>query len=153
MATLRAVYLGLAASMGVAIPALASNDPTLQLINAHVRAGHLDQAQQMINQVLIDYPHNARAHYVAAELALRSGRLVIARGELNKAERLDPGLPFASPGAVEALKAELGLIRSNDEALALASLAPSFPAVPGVLLAGLGMLVWSIVRRHTGAAH
>jgi hypothetical protein len=138
--------------MGVAIPALASNDPTLQLINAHVRAGHLDQARQMINQVLIDYPHNARAHYVAAELALRSGRLVVARGELNKAERLDPGLPFANPGAVEALKAELGLVlRSNDEAMALASLAPSFPALPGMLLAGLGMIVWSIVRRGKGA--
>jgi hypothetical protein len=137
--------------MGVAIPALASNDPTLQLINAHVRAGHLDQAQQMINQVLIDYPHNARAHFVAAELASRSGRLVVARGELNKAERLDPGLPFASPGAVQALKAELGLTRSQNEPLALAALAPSFPGVPGLLLAGLGMIVWSFARRRQGA--
>jgi hypothetical protein len=40
----------------------------------------------MINQVLTDYPRSARAHYVAAELALRACRLVVARSDFNQAE-------------------------------------------------------------------
>jgi uncharacterized protein len=148
MATLRGAFLGLAATMGVAVPALGSNDATLQLIYDQARAGHLDQAQQMLNRVLIDHPRSARAHYVAAELASRAGRLVVARSELNQAEQLDPGLPFASPGDVRALKAEVGLVLASDDKLALASMEPNFPGISGVLLAWLGTIVWSIVRRR-----
>jgi hypothetical protein len=148
MATIRAAFLGLAATMGVAVPASASNDPMLQLIYDQARAGHLDQAQQMMIRVLTDHPRSAKAHYVAAELASTAGKLVVARSELNQAEQLDPGLPFASPGAVQALKAQLGLGLANEDKLTLAVLEPTVPGFSGVLLAWLGTIVWSIVRRQ-----
>ncbi len=55
-------------------------------------AGHLDQAQQMITQVLADHPTSAKAHYVQAELYAKEGKNALARAELGTAERLNPGL-------------------------------------------------------------
>ena len=72
-------------------------------------SGHLDQAQQMMNQVLRDHPGSAKAHYVQAELYAREGKLALARSELNRAEEIAPGLPNENPQSVRALKSELGM--------------------------------------------
>jgi uncharacterized protein len=136
MPTSRAAFLERAATSGVAIQPLPGNDPALQ---------------QVPDQVLADHLRSARAHYLAAQLAARAGRLADARGELDEAEQLDPGLPFASPGAVRALQAELGLGPASEDGLALAPLEQSVRRFPGILLAGLGLIVQSIVRRRDAA--
>jgi hypothetical protein len=104
----------------------------------------------MIDQVLVEHPRSARAHYVAAELAAREGKLGVARSELSQAEQLNPGLPFEKPQAVEALKAQLG--ERHATALALAPQpAPqhSFPWGPVLLLGGLVLFVVWLIRRRS----
>ena len=61
------------------------------------QAGKLDQAQVMIQQVLISHPKSAKAHFVQSELYARQGNLGRAREALSNAEKLAPGLPFARP--------------------------------------------------------
>jgi len=93
----------------IASPALADTEPSVDQIYAAATGGHLDQAQQMISQVLADHPSSSRAHYVQAELYAREGKAALGRSELATAEQLKPGLPFESPRSVQELKAQLGL--------------------------------------------
>jgi len=71
--------------------------------------GHLDQAQQMINEVLANHPGSAKAHWVQAELFAKEGKGNLARSEVLEAERLNPGLTEFSPKSVRELKVQLGL--------------------------------------------
>jgi hypothetical protein len=61
----------------------------------------------MMTQVLKDHPDSAKAHYVAAEIEAKRSQFAAARQEFQTAERLEPGLPFARPDAVRALRGEL----------------------------------------------
>ena len=152
MRNLRNGFMVLAASLALASPLFAANEPTEQQIYEEARAGHLEHAQQMIEQVLADHPNSARAHYVAAEIAAREGKLAVARSELSQSERLDPGLPFAKPQAVEALKAQLGERRSSGVLMAAAP-QPAQRNFPWGPVIGLGLLVAFVVflirRRST----
>ena len=85
MPNLRAALLGLTATIGFAAPVYRDSDATLQQIYDQARTGHFDQARQMINQVLMDNPRSAKAHFVAAALASRAGNLSVARGQLQQA--------------------------------------------------------------------
>jgi uncharacterized protein len=82
-------------------------DPTLHEVYQAAEAGNYREAQTMMDQVLRDHPNSAKAHFVEAELLAKQGRLASAQTELATAERLDPGLSFASPRAVQELKARL----------------------------------------------
>jgi hypothetical protein len=152
MPNLRAAFLGLAASIALAAPIHADSDATLQQIYDQARAGHLDQAQHMIDQVLVDHPRSAKAHFVAAELASRAGNLSVARGQLQQAEQIDPGLQFANPQSVRALKAELGARTAGGYEGAIVPRQRGFSWLPGMVLAGLGLLIWAIVRRRSAPA-
>src|SRR6202045_4402730 len=106
---LAAAAMSLGATFALASPSFAqAADPTMNQIYEAAAGGHLDQAQQMITQVLADHPNSAKAHYVQAELYAREGKTGPARTELATAEQLKPGLPFANPRAVQELKAQLG---------------------------------------------
>jgi hypothetical protein len=61
----------------------------------------------MADQVVTSHPNSAKAHYVKAEIAARQRDTATARSELQAAERIAPGLPFAKPEAVSALRAEI----------------------------------------------
>ena len=145
-----------AAATFAALPALADTDPTSQQIYAAAEAGHLDQAQQMISQVLADHPTSGQAHYVQAELYAREGKTQLARSELSAAEQLKPGLPFANPRAVQELKGQLGLaggmmrstvIRSAPAERSAAA-APHFPWKTLLILAGVVALLLMVFRRR-----
>ena len=71
--------------------------------------GHLDQAQEMITQVLANHPKSAKAHWVQAEVYAKANKTNLARAEVLEAERLNPGLTEISVKAVRQLKTELGL--------------------------------------------
>jgi len=101
-------HLVLVLALACVGPALAQTDPTLHQIYEAAQAGHLTQAQEMVDQVLRDHPQSGKAHYVAAELYAREGNFPAARRELSSAQTLAPGLPFAKPASVQSLERELG---------------------------------------------
>jgi len=144
----------LAASMTFAV-ALASpafaDSPTVDQVYAAAKSGHIDQAQQMMTQVLADHPTSAQAHYVQAELYAREGNNTLARSELGTAERLRPGLPFANPRSVEVLKAQLGL-RTAETGPMMMRQGPAESRFPwGTLLviaAAIGILLMVFRRRR-----
>jgi hypothetical protein len=92
-------------------PAAAAADPTVGQVYEAARSNHLDEAEQMINQVLRDRPQSSKAHYVAAEVYARAGNYPRARAELTTAEQLAPGLPGENPSSVAALRGELSSAR------------------------------------------
>ena len=72
---LAAAVLSIGATFALASPTFAqAADPTMDQIYEVARAGHLDQAQQMITQVLEHHPTSAKAHFVQAELFAREGK-------------------------------------------------------------------------------
>lgn len=141
------------ASLGSAA-VMADADPTMDQVYQAARSGHVDQAQTMMTQVLKDHPNSAKAHYVAAELDARQGKTVPARDELQTAERLEPGLPFARPDAVSALRAEL-YPQQRVAPVNGAAMAPVYAGgrsgFPWGTALGIGLIVaivWMIFRRR-----
>jgi uncharacterized protein len=133
-------------------PAFADSDPSVDQIYLAAKSGHLDQAQQMITQVLADHPTSARAHYVQAELYAREGKTGLARSELGTAEQLKPGLPFENPRAVQELKAQLGLRTGTISGPTMIRSAPEparFPWGTVVILALVVGVLLMVFRRRT----
>ncbi len=145
-----AATLAAAVTFAVASPAFADADPTSQQIYAAAQSGHLDQAQQMISQVLADHPNSGQAHYVQAELYAREGKTALARSELGAAEQLKPGLPFANPRSVQELKAQLGLRASAISPTVIRSVPAQRPFPWGTLLvlAGVVAVLLMVFRRR-----
>jgi len=152
----------LAASAFGSMAMAADADPTLDQVYQAANAGHLVQAQQMMQQVLRDHPDSARAHYVTAELDARAGDFGAARQELAVAEHLKPGLPFAKPQAVSELRAELargtnGRLTPNSYtggasgpvyAPAPSARASSIPWIPILFGLAVVLVIWMIVSRR-----
>ena len=128
-------WLAVAALLGYGF-AIAQSEPTLKQVYAEAQAGRLEQAQVMMQQVLVAHPGSAKAHFVQAELAARQGKMSHAREALATAERLAPGLPFAKPEAVQALRSQLAAknsspVNGGSSSRAQGAAAPSAYAAPG----------------------
>ena len=139
--------------------ALAQSEPTMGQIYATAQAGKLDEAQVMVQQVLVSHPNSAKAHFVRAELYARQGDLGRARDSLASAEKFAPGLPFAKSEAVQALRTQLA---SKAAAPAVTpSIAPSHAAqvappsnasswvLPLLLAAGVLLAGYFLFRKKT----
>ncbi len=87
--------------------AMAQSEPTLNEVYAKAQAGQLEQAQVMVQQVLISHPKSAKAFFVQSQLYARQGNVSRARESLATAEKFAPGLPFAKAESVQALRAQL----------------------------------------------
>ncbi|MBI2772233.1 MAG: tetratricopeptide repeat protein [Burkholderiales bacterium] len=142
--------------------ALAQAEPTLDQVYKAAQAGQLIQAQEMMKQVLANHPKSGKAHYVEAELLARQGLGARAREELALAESLAPGLPFAKPAAVQALRAEISPVtdltprgsnvaRESSVAPSQAP-APSFPWGMALGFAALAGAVYVFVLSRRKAA-
>ena len=141
--------------------AMAQSEPTMNEIYATAQAGKLDEAQKMILHVLVAHPNSAKAHFVQSELFARQGNLAKARDALAAAEKLAPGLPFAKPEAVQALRSQLSAksatVVSGDSTPR--SVAPAMPAsssppswaLPLVLAGGVLVAGYFIFRRRAPA--
>jgi tetratricopeptide (TPR) repeat protein len=103
--------LNFSLSLFAAITLLTSNavfaEPTLPEVYQAVQAGQLAKADGMIKEVLKNHPNSAKAHYVAAELYLKEGKVEAARSHFLQAENLAPGLPFAQAESVQKLQTQL----------------------------------------------
>ena len=73
------VHCFIAASLLIGGLALAQPEPTMDQIYSTAKAGRLDEAQVMVQQVLVSHPKSAKAFYVQAELYARQGNLERAR--------------------------------------------------------------------------
>ena len=87
--------------------AMAQSEPTLGQIYEAAQGGRMEQAQTMMQQVLVAHPGSGKAHFVQAELFARQGKLGLARESLATAERLAPGLPSIKPESVQSLRVQL----------------------------------------------
>ena len=136
--------------------AMAQSEPSLKQIYEAAQSGKVDQAQVMVQQVLIAHPTSAKAHYVQAELFARQGQASRGREALQMADKLAPGLPFAKPEAVQALRTQLASKPSapaarevssppvsGRDAAAPASFLSSFPVGLGLALGG-GAIAFAI---------
>ena len=140
-------------AIACAVPVLAA-DPTIGEVYDAADNGHLDQAQQMMTQVLRDHPQSAKAHYVEAELSARGRDYPRARRELDTALRLQPAMQFANPESVRALQAELVQAESvQRQALQVtprsSQLRAPFPLRTVLLVLGGICILWLIMRRRT----
>lgn len=134
------------ALMMVSAPVLAA-EPSVRDVYATARAGQVDKAVSMMDEVLKAHPNSAKAHYVQAELMAREGRLADARSQLAQAEKLAPGLPGIQPQSVAALKAQLNGGASGNGAIVNRE-APQPAASHGVSWVGIvliGVLVLGVL--------
>jgi hypothetical protein len=106
---MRTSYLsGLFGAVLLTVASSAFAEATIDEVYKAASAGHLDQAQTMMQEVLKAHPDSAKAHFVEAELLARQHDINGARAELSRATAINPSLSFAKPQSVEALKRELG---------------------------------------------
>ena len=158
------VAVMLAASVCISMPTFAA-EPSLHEVYQAANSGKVDDAQRMMKEVLQAHPNSGKAHYVEAELLSKQGKLKQAADELATAEKLAPGLPFATPQAVSSLKDVISHHTSSSPAQTPAKVqnAP-FAVQPaheesrlpwGMLFIGLGLIafvVWAskfMSRRNT----
>lgn len=121
--------------------AFAEDSPTLDQVYQAAHAGRLDDAQRMMDKVLKEHPNSAKAHFVEAELLAKQGQIVKAEAELNSAENLKPGLPFANPQAVQDLKNRIAATHRVSQPPASNYQAESGNSFPwGMLLLGVGVI-------------
>lgn len=132
--------------LGMAVfgAALAAGTPSVDDIYQAARAGRLNDAQSMVEQVIAQHPDSAKAHFVAAEIYGREGKVALARNELQTAQRLQPGLPFANPQSVRKLQTALAL-PAPVQAQA-ASTRSSFSMGSLVLLLAAGFILLMVIR-------
>jgi hypothetical protein len=134
------------------------NDPSVSQVYDAARAGHLDQAHQMITQVLANHPRSARAHYVAAEIDADMKNYGEAREELRIAEQIDPGLPNVNPQSVAALRREIGATAAGQPGLSRQMIVPAqqapkpFPWSTVLIIAAVVFVAWLLFRRRQGPA-
>ena len=86
---------------------LAEEEATMHQVYLAAEAGKFDEARSMMEKVLSDHPNSAKAHFVEAELLAKQGLFSNAGVELNTAESLQPGLPFAKPETLQNLKSRI----------------------------------------------
>lgn len=105
----------------------AADAPTVHDVYLAAQSGRLTQAQGMIEQVIAEHPKSSKAHYVAAEIYAKEGKAALAKNELQTAEQLEPGLPYAKPQAVGSLKQAIGYSTGVSLPANAPSSSPSFP--------------------------
>lgn len=142
--------LGALLVIACALPALAA-DPSSDQIYQTLRSGNVAAAQQMIAQVLRDHPQSGKAHYVAAEIDARAGNYGLARQELQTAQSLEPGLPFANPRSVRELQIQLGGAPAGG--VVQQPIRPRHSSRLGLFLVliGAAVAIWLILRRRAAA--
>jgi hypothetical protein len=122
-------------------------------VYAAAEAGDLERAQRMMNEVLRDHPKSAKVHYVRAQLYAKQGNLAMGRKELDIAESLEAGLPFATSDSIRALQAELSRTQPAGarHAGAHARFSFAWPSLAFVFIAGV--ILWVVYRARRSAGN
>jgi hypothetical protein len=86
---------------------LARAVPTVDAVQAEVRAGRYTQAESMMREVVVARPDSAKAHYVLAEILAHNGQRQEAAKEAAAARRLDPAIRFTERARFERFEQQL----------------------------------------------
>ncbi|HET9646360.1 MAG TPA: tetratricopeptide repeat protein [Burkholderiaceae bacterium] len=84
--------------------ALAFALPSVEQVQAELKAGRYVQAEQMMKEVVAARPNSAKAHYVYAEILAHNGRFEQAAQQAQEAKRIDPKVGFADPAKFSAFE-------------------------------------------------
>lgn len=101
------LFVGVFAAAVLLTSNVAFAEATLPEVYKAVQSGQLAKADAMMKEVLQNHPNSAKAHYVAAELYAKEGKVDAARNHFIKAQNLAPGLPFAQAESVQKLQVQL----------------------------------------------
>jgi tetratricopeptide (TPR) repeat protein len=117
-------------------------EATLPEVYKAVQSGQMAKADVMMKEVLQNHPNSAKAHYVAAELYLKEGKLDVARNHFMTAQNLAPGLPFAQPESVQKLQVQLANSSGSSAASSVTSSSsifsnPLFWGLIAILVVGI----------------
>jgi len=119
---------------------VAMAEATLPQVSQAIQSGQLAKADAMMKEVLQNHPNSAKAHYIAAELYLKEGKLDAARNAFVRAENLAPGLPFAQAESVQRLQTQLRTTNAPvPESAGVGSIlsSPLFWILIAILIAGV----------------
>ena len=130
--------VGVFASAVLLTSNLAFAEASLPEVSQAIQSGQLAKADAMMKEVLQNHPNSAKAHYIAAELYIKEGKLDAARNAFAKAQNLAPGLPFAQAESVQRLQMQL----SNGSGNSVASTSsifsnPLFWGLIAILVVGI----------------
>ena len=130
--------VGVFASAVLLTSNLALAEATLPEVSQAIQSGQLAKADAMMKEVLQNHPNSAKAHYIAAELYIREGKLDAARNAFAQAENLAPGLPFAQADSVQKLQAQLANSSGNSNVGASSIFSnPIFWGLIAILVVGI----------------
>ena len=130
--------VGVFASAVLLTSNLALAEATLPEVSQAIQSGQLAKADAMMKEVLQNHPNSAKAHYIAAELYIREGKLDAARNAFAQAENLAPGLPFAQAESVQKLQAQLAISSGNSNVGASSIFSnPIFWGLIAILVVGI----------------
>lgn len=71
--------------------------PSVDAVQAEVKAGNYAQAESMMKEVVADKPGSAKAHYIYAEVLAHNGRFDQAADQAREASKIDPDIRFTQP--------------------------------------------------------
>jgi len=132
--------VGVCASAVLLTSNVAMAEATLPQVSQAIQSGQLAKADAMMKEVLQNHPNSAKAHYIAAELYLKEGKLDAARNAFVRAENLAPGLPFAQAESVQRLQTQLRTTNAPvPESAGVGSIlsSPLFWILIAILIAGV----------------
>ena len=134
------LMVGVCASAVLLTSNVAMAEATLPQVSQAIQSGQLAKADAMMKEVLQNHPNSAKAHYIAAELYLKEGKLDAARNAFARAENLAPGLPFAQAESVQRLQTQLRTTNaSGQEGAGVGSIlsSPLFWILIAILIVGV----------------
>jgi tetratricopeptide (TPR) repeat protein len=137
--------------------------PSVEQVQAEVKAGRYAQAESMMQEVVAAKPRSAKAHYVYAEILAHNGRFDEAARQARQAREIDPAIGFTDPakfrGFEELLQREQAQQQSRATPASPSTLSTAAPAVPAraaaardtglpgwVWLVGIVLAVWLLWR-------
>ena len=81
--------------------------PSVNDVQAAVKAGDFPKAETMMQEVVAAKPQSPRAHYVYAELLAHDAKFAEAAAQARQARELDPALSFTDPAKFRAFEQTL----------------------------------------------
>ncbi len=147
------IVSAVALATGLGLAQAHAQAATPQQIQAQIANGQASTALGELNTALQAHPNSGVAWYLTAEAQDATGNEAAARAALGKAEQISPGLPFAQPSDVAALRAHLAAAPAAAGAPAPASGGMGLsPMVLGIgALVVLFILIRMFMRRRTMA--